>query len=210
MALYKQFQRYLVHSKNQLWSPQSARSYAGRSNKKVTNMPPMDRPVENLPKPIYATLRKEHQTTQVTVMPNGLRVASENRFGEFCTVGVVIDSGSRYEVAYPSGVSHFLEKLAFNSTLYYPDKDEMFNKLEKHGGICDSQASRDTFIYAASAYTSGLNDVIQLLAEATLRPQITPDEVDSARQAISFELETLNMRPEQETLLMDMIHAVRE
>jgi processing peptidase subunit alpha len=86
----------------------------------------------------------------------------------------------------------------------------MFNKLEKHGGICDSQASRDTFIYAASAYTSGLNDVIQLLAEATLRPQITPDEVDSARQAISFELETLNMRPEQETLLMDMIHAVRE
>lgn len=27
---------------------------------------------------------------------------------------VVIDSGSRYEVAYPSGVSHFLEKLAFH------------------------------------------------------------------------------------------------
>lgn len=27
---------------------------------------------------------------------------------------VVIDSGPRYEVAYPSGVSHFLEKLAFN------------------------------------------------------------------------------------------------
>lgn len=84
----------------------------------------------------------------------------------------------------------------------------MLNKLEKHGGICDSQASRDTFIYAASAYTSGLNDVIHLLAEATLRPQITPDEVDGARQAISFETESLNMRPEQETLLMDMVHAV--
>lgn len=84
----------------------------------------------------------------------------------------------------------------------------MFNKLEKHGGICDSQASRDTFIYAASAYSSGLNDVVQMLAEATLRPQITPEEVDGARQAISFEWETLNMRPEQETLLMDMIHQV--
>lgn len=54
----------------------------------------------------------------------------------------------------------------------------------------------------------GLNDVIQLLAEATLRPQITPEEVDGARQAIHFELETLHMRPEQETILMDMIHAV--
>lgn len=28
-------------------------------------------------------------------------------------LSVVIDSGSRYEVAYPSGISHFLEKLAF-------------------------------------------------------------------------------------------------
>lgn len=54
----------------------------------------------------------------------------------------------------------------------------------------------------------GLNDVIQLLAEATLRPQITPEEVDGAKQAIHFELETLHMRPEQETILMDMIHAV--
>jgi len=26
---------------------------------------------------------------------------------------VLIDSGSRFEVLYPSGVSHFLEKLAF-------------------------------------------------------------------------------------------------
>lgn len=85
----------------------------------------------------------------------------------------------------------------------------MMNTLEKHGGICDSQASRDTFIYAASAYTNGLDDVMKLLGEVTLRPNITNDEVDAARQAISFELETLNMRPEQEVLLMDMIHAVR-
>ena len=26
---------------------------------------------------------------------------------------VVADAGSRYEVAYPSGISHFLEKLSF-------------------------------------------------------------------------------------------------
>lgn len=82
------------------------------------------------------------------------------------------------------------------------------NTLEKHGGICDSQASRDTFIYGTSAYTSGLDDVMKLLGEVTLRPNITNEEVDAARQAISFELETLNMRPEQEVLLMDMIHAV--
>ena len=32
----------------------------------------------------------------------------------FCILAVVIDSGSRYEVNFPSGISHFLEKLAFS------------------------------------------------------------------------------------------------
>lgn len=50
-------------------------------------MPPMTEAVPNLPKPIYATLKEEHQKTQVTELSNGIRVASENRFGEFCTVG---------------------------------------------------------------------------------------------------------------------------
>ena len=30
-----------------------------------------------------------------------------------CFVAVLIDSGSRYEVAHISGITHFLEKLAF-------------------------------------------------------------------------------------------------
>lgn len=206
LKVYRGLSRHIKQSKNQLW--QSQRHYTKDVKDPPKNrMPPMNEAVSGLPKPIYASLREEHQTTQVTTLSNGLKVASENRFGEFCTIGVVIDSGSRYEVAYPSGISHFLEKLAFNSTSLYPDRDEMLSRLEKHGGICDSQASRDTFIYAASVYSKGLDDVMKLLGEVTLRPRITEDEVMAARQAINFELETLAMRPEQETLLMDMIHA---
>jgi processing peptidase subunit alpha len=80
-------------------------------------------------------------------------------------------------------------------------------ELEKHGGICDCQSSRDTFIYAASADSRGLDAVTKVLAEVVLRPQLKPEEVDIARQAILFELESLHMRPEQEPILMDMIHA---
>lgn len=119
---------------------------------------------------------------------------------------MVIDSGPRYEVAYPSGISHFLEKLAFNSTVEFPEKDIILRELEKHGGICDCQSSRDTFIYAASADSRGLDQVTKVLAEVVLRPQLKPEEVDMARQAVLFELESLHMRPEQEPILMDMIH----
>lgn len=161
----------------------------------------------DLPLVEYAKLRKEENETQVTTLSNGLRVASENRFGQFCTVGVVIDSGPRYEIAYPSGVSHFLEKLAFNSTIEYPERDIILRELERHGGICDCQSSRDTFIYAASADSRGLDQVTKVLAEVVLRPQLRDDEIEIARQTILFELESLHMRPEQEPILMDMIHA---
>lgn len=49
--------------------------------------------------------------------------------------------------------------------------------LEKHGGICDCQASRDTFVYAASAERHGLDTVVQILGDIVLRPQITEEEV---------------------------------
>lgn len=49
--------------------------------------------------------------------------------------------------------------------------------LEKHGGICDCQASRDTFVYAASAERQGLDIVTQILGDIVLRPQITEEEV---------------------------------
>ena len=49
--------------------------------------------------------------------------------------------------------------------------------LEKHGGICDCQASRDTFVYAASAERHGLDKVTEVLGDIVLRPKITEDEV---------------------------------
>ncbi|XP_018903070.1 mitochondrial-processing peptidase subunit alpha [Bemisia tabaci] len=169
--------------------------------------PPLSEPLPGLPKAIYASASDDERGTKITTLPNGLRVASENRFGQFCTVGVVIDSGSRYELPYPSGISHFLEKLAFNSTSQYADKDKILLTLEKHGGICDCQSSRDTFVYAASADRRGLDPVVQVLGEIILRPLISSEEISMTRQAISFELENLRTRPEQELLLMDMIHA---
>lgn len=79
--------------------------------------------------------------------------------------------------------------------------------MEKCGGICDCQCSRDTLIYAASVDSRAIEQVVRLLGDVTLRPTLKEEEVTMARKAIQFELETLGMRPEQEPILMDMIHA---
>ncbi|PRD24373.1 UNVERIFIED_CONTAM: Mitochondrial-processing peptidase subunit alpha [Trichonephila clavipes] len=140
---------------------------------------PLSEPLPSLPKPTFASSKNLNHETQVTTLANGLRVASQNKFGQSCTVGVVIDSGSRYEVSYPSGISHFLEKLAFNSTVEFNDKNAILQELERHGGICDCQGSRDTLIYAASANSKSLDPVVSLLAEAVLRPRLLNEEKHS-------------------------------
>ncbi|XP_076036440.1 mitochondrial-processing peptidase subunit alpha [Oratosquilla oratoria] len=167
---------------------------------------PLSAPVPWMPRPVYAKATPKPFDTQVTVMSNGLRVASEPKYGNFCTVGVVIDSGSRYEVAYPSGISHFLEKLSFGRTLNL-SRESIMGTFEKLGGICDCQSSRDTFIYAASVETTGLEPVIKILSEVTLRPVLTEEEILDAKMAVTYDLEDLQLRPEKDAILMEMIHA---
>ncbi|XP_043966996.1 mitochondrial-processing peptidase subunit alpha [Gambusia affinis] len=141
-------------------------------------------PLPGIPKPVFASVDgQEKYETKITTLENGLRVASQNKFGQFCTVGILINSGSRHEAKYPSGIGHFLEKLAFSSTAQYGSKDEILLTLEKHGGICDCQTSR-------------------------YLPRF--EEVEMIRMAVRFELEDLNMRPDPEPLLTEMIHAVSD
>jgi len=164
-------------------------------------------PLSGLPSPTYVSVSDRLTETKVTTLDNGVRVASEQKFGQFCTVGVAIDSGSRYEVAFPSGISHYLEKLAFNATKSYGSKDEILQKLEKYGGICDCQSTRDTFLYAASVDSRGLDATLEVLGDVVLRPLFNSDEMEMVENAIRFELEDIAMRPDQEPLLVEQIHA---
>ncbi|TKC51718.1 hypothetical protein EI555_013292 [Monodon monoceros] len=168
---------------------------------------PLSSPLPGVPKPVFATVDgQEKFETRVTTLENGLRVASQNKFGQFCTVGILINSGSRYEAKYLSGIAHFLEKLAFSSTDRFDSKDEILLTLEKHGGICDCQTSRDTTMYAVSADSKGLDTVVGLLADVVLHPRLTDEEIELTRMAVRFELEDLGMRPDPEPLLTEMIH----
>lgn len=55
--------------------------------------------------------------TRVTTLDSGMRVASEDSGAATATVGLWIDSGSRYETDENNGVAHFLEHMAFKVEL---------------------------------------------------------------------------------------------
>lgn len=58
-------------------------------SKSSFSQPPLSKPPPHLEKAIYAECKTgdQKEKTQITTLPNGLRVASENKFGQFCTIG---------------------------------------------------------------------------------------------------------------------------
>ncbi|XP_062606043.1 mitochondrial-processing peptidase subunit alpha-like [Saccostrea cucullata] len=168
---------------------------------------PLSEPLPEFPQLKYATASPETYDTPVTTLENGLRVASQKVFGHFCTLGVLIDSGSRYEVAYPSGISHFIEKLGFCSTTKYRSNDEILQVLEQYGGVCDCQSSRDALIYAMSIETEGLEKGLDILSEVAMRPVITDEQIDYCKMAVAFDLENIESSPQPDVLMTELIHA---
>ena len=89
-------------------------------------------------------------TTDVTTLSNGLRVGSETTIGaETATVGVWIDSGSRYETSANNGAAHFLEHMAFKGTSNRTQK-QLEEQIENMGGHLNAYTSREQTAYSVS------------------------------------------------------------
>ena len=54
-------------------------------------------------------------------------------------------------------------------------------------GICDCQSTRDTFLYAASVDSRGLEPTVEILGEVVLRPQFSPEELEMCEMTIRWE-----------------------
>lgn len=55
--------------------------------------------------------------TKVSTLDNGMRIATEDSGAPTATVGLWIDSGSRFEDDKNNGVAHFMEHMAFKVSL---------------------------------------------------------------------------------------------
>lgn len=59
------------------------------------------------------TIKDPTELDQITILSNGVRVATESLPGPFAGIGVYIDAGSRFEDEELRGVSHIVDRLAF-------------------------------------------------------------------------------------------------
>mmetsp|Transcript_39753 Transcript_39753/g.88359 ORF Transcript_39753/g.88359 Transcript_39753/m.88359 type:complete len:493 (-) Transcript_39753:273-1751(-) len=160
---------------------------------------PFPTPVDH--SPLLATLPE----TQVTTLPNGLRVATENiPFAETTTVGVWINSGSRFENDENNGVAHFLEHILFKGTKKRTVKD-LEVEVENMGGQLNAYTGREQTCYYAKVLGKDVGKAVNILSDILLNSNLEERAINKERDVILREMEEVNKQTSE--LVFDHLHA---
>ena len=127
---------------------------------------------------------------QLTTLPNGLRVITENMPGiRSVAVGCWVDTGTRDENANEAGASHFLEHLLFKGSDDLAAR-EISERFDAMGAESNAFTSKDHTCFWARLLDEDLPDGLGMLSEMLQRPAFRANEIDAERQVV---IEEINM-----------------
>jgi len=142
--------------------------------------------------------------TQVSSLPNGLRIASLNNGSEVSTVGLWIAAGSRCETPATNGVSNFLEHMIFKGTLNRTQL-QLESEIEALGAQFGAHTSREQIAYFARCLTKDVPAVVDILADAVQNPLFDEETIEKERGVILKGMQDTSK--DLETVVMDYLHA---
>ncbi|KAJ3480420.1 hypothetical protein NLI96_g8367 [Meripilus lineatus] len=149
--------------------------------------------------------RDTNPPVQITTLPNKIRVATESTPGHFSAVGLYVDAGSRYETPSTSGVSHFLDRMAFKTTKSRTD-EEMALAMDKLGGQILCSSSRESIMYQSSHFHQATPLALSLISDTVCNPAFLEEEIESQREAARYEIREVGAKPEM--IIPEILHEV--
>ncbi|XP_057949059.1 probable mitochondrial-processing peptidase subunit beta, mitochondrial isoform X2 [Malania oleifera] len=137
--------------------------------------------------------------TRITTLPNGLRVATESDLAaRTATVGVWIDSGSRFEGDDANGAAHFLESVIFQGTEKKPAVGNV-------GGQLNACTCREQTNYCATVMGKDAPKAVDALAGMLQNSSFEQKQIDRLRRLILRRAEDVEGRAKE--VVFDHLHA---
>ncbi|MCL2057988.1 MAG: insulinase family protein [Oscillospiraceae bacterium] len=124
------------------------------------------------------------------LLPNGIRVVCEHVESiRSVVVGVWVAAGSRNEDAALSGISHFIEHMAFKGT-HRRTARSIAEEIEFIGGHIDAFTAKDCTCFYTKTLDTHLGVAVDILSDIIMNPKLAGSDVDLERNVI---LEEINM-----------------
>ncbi|CAB3386497.1 Hypothetical predicted protein [Cloeon dipterum] len=142
--------------------------------------------------------------TQLTQLDNGMRVASEDSGLPTATVGIWIDSGSRYETDKNNGVAHFLEHMAFKGTSKRSQTD-LELEVENMGAHLNAYTSREQTVFYAKCLSADVPKAVEILADIIQNSKLGEQEIERERGVILREMQEVETNLQE--VVFDHLHA---
>ena len=136
------------------------------------------------------------ETTRITTLDSGLRVATETMASvQTASVGVWIDVGARYETPEVNGVAHMLEHMAFKGTERRSAR-AIAEAIENVGGHLNAYTSREHTAYYARVMADDLPLAAELLADILQHSIFDESELARERTVILQEIGQVQDTPD--------------
>lgn len=141
---------------------------------------------------------------ETSTLDNGVRIVSVDSSNPVVSVGAFVDSGSRYENPVTSGISHFLEFIAFKSTKGRSDF-RLVRDMQKHGINVVCSTSREHTVYAADGLAEYTDEMVHTLGDVIQNPLFHPQELNEAYDQYATASQERAGQPDLQ--IMEAIHA---
>eukprot|EP00457_Paulinella_chromatophora_P004389 gb/GEZN01004401.1/.p1 GENE.gb/GEZN01004401.1/~~gb/GEZN01004401.1/.p1 ORF type:complete len:491 (+),score=78.41 gb/GEZN01004401.1/:33-1505(+) len=151
----------------------------------------------------FLTKLAHYPETDLSVLNNGIRVASEPAAGETATVAVCIDAGSRYETAANNGVAHFAEHMFFKGTSKRT-RQQLEMEFENMGGHLNAYTSREQTVFYAKVFKQQVGQAIEILSDILQNSEFREEAISNERRTIMREYQEVQNQPTE--VIFDLLH----
>ncbi|PAV83986.1 hypothetical protein WR25_21861 [Diploscapter pachys] len=131
---------------------------------------------------------EQQPAPELTTLKNGFRVVTEENGRETATVGVFIETGSRFETEANNGVAHFLERLIHRGTAKRTGA-ALTNELEQIGAKLQSRTGRNFTYFLVQSASGDVEKVVDILADVLRNSKLDAASVEEERKILLAELE---------------------
>ena len=113
------------------------------------------------------------------------------------TLAFYIGTGSRYEKSEINGVSHFLEHMLFKGSENFPTAKDIFESIEKMGGILNGWTDVEATAYWVKVPADRVSEALKVLTDLVFRPLFDSSELEKERGVVLEELARRNDHPDE-------------